>query len=108
MDTILKSVNKLLPAAKKSKKYLPFFIGFKLLTFTGFLIYIMNRQMILPSQQTVIALLLISIGIVVTFDIRFDPLNGKEQNEIKKIQRIKKIEQKDSILYLVLREKNSS
>ena len=28
---------------KKVKKYLPFFIGFKLLTFTGFITYIMNR-----------------------------------------------------------------
>ena len=28
---------------KKVKKYLPFFIGFKLLTFTGFLTYLMNR-----------------------------------------------------------------
>ena len=35
--------NKLLPLGKKVKKYLPFFIGFKLLTFTGFLTYIMNR-----------------------------------------------------------------
>ncbi len=43
METIAKSVNKILPLAKKSKKYLPFFIGFKLLTFTGFLAFIMNR-----------------------------------------------------------------
>jgi len=43
METIVKSVNKLLPVAKKSKKYLPVFIGFKLLTFTGFLTYIMSR-----------------------------------------------------------------
>jgi len=28
---------------KKTKKFLPFFIGFKLLTFTGFLTYLMNR-----------------------------------------------------------------
>ena len=80
METIVKSVNKLLPVGRKAKKYLPFFIGFKLLTFTGFLTYIMNRQMILPSPQIVIALLLISIGIVVTFDIRFDPLKDKKKN----------------------------
>ena len=43
METILKSLNKLLPLGKKAKKYLPFFIGFKLLTFTGFLTYIMNQ-----------------------------------------------------------------
>ena len=30
-------------ANKKVKKYMPIFIGFKLLTFTGFLTYIMNR-----------------------------------------------------------------
>ena len=43
MQTEVKLVNKLLPFGKKAKKYLPFFIGFKLLTFTGFLTYIMNR-----------------------------------------------------------------
>ena len=43
MQTIMNSFNKLLPLSKKVKKYLPFFIGFKLLTFTGFLTYIMNR-----------------------------------------------------------------
>ena len=43
MEVIFKSVDKLLPLGKKAKKYLPFFIGFKLLTFTGFLTYLMNR-----------------------------------------------------------------
>ena len=43
MQTVVNSLNKLLPVGKKVKKYLPFFIGFKLLTFTGFLTYIMNR-----------------------------------------------------------------
>ena len=43
MQTVFNSLNKLLPVGKKVKKYLPFFIGFKLLTFTGFLTYIMNR-----------------------------------------------------------------
>ena len=43
MQSIVKSLNNLLPVGKKVKKYLPFFIGFKLLTFTGFLTYIMNR-----------------------------------------------------------------
>ena len=41
--TLVNSLNKLLPFGKKLKKYLPFFIGFKLLTFTGFLTYLMNR-----------------------------------------------------------------
>ena len=40
---ISNSLNKLLPVGKKFKKYLPFFIGFKLLSFTGFLTYMMNR-----------------------------------------------------------------
>jgi len=35
--------------------------------------------MILPSPQLTIGLLLISIGIVVTFDIRFDPLKDKKK-----------------------------
>ncbi len=43
MESIVKSINKLLPVGKNLKKYLPFFIGFKLLTFTGFLTYVMNR-----------------------------------------------------------------
>ena len=42
MEAIAKAVNKIIPLAKKSKKYLPFFIVFKLLTFTGFLAFIMN------------------------------------------------------------------
>ena len=43
MEAIKKSVDKISPLAKKFKKYLPFFIGFKLITFTGFLAFIMNR-----------------------------------------------------------------
>ena len=43
MQSVLNYLDKLLPVGKKVKKYLPFFIGFKLLTFTGFLTYIMNR-----------------------------------------------------------------
>ena len=78
MEKIVKSANNLLPIGKKAKKYLPFFIGFKLLTFTGFLTFLMNRQMLLPSPQIAITLLLISIGVVVTFDIRFDSLKDKK------------------------------
>ena len=80
MEKIVNSVNKLLPFGKKAKKYLPFFIGFKLLTFTGFLTYIMNRQMILPSPQLSITLLLVRLGIVVNSYIKFDPLKEKKQN----------------------------
>jgi len=43
MEKITQSVNKLLPFGEKAKKYLPIFIGLKLLTFTGFLTYIINR-----------------------------------------------------------------
>ena len=43
MQTIDKPFKKLLPSGGKIKKYLPFFIGFKLLTFTGFINYIINR-----------------------------------------------------------------
>ena len=78
METIVKSLDKLLPIGKKTKKFLPFFIGFKLLTFTGFLTYIMNRWMILPSPQIAIGLLLISIGIFATFDIRLNLLKNKK------------------------------
>ena len=34
--------------------------------------------MVLPSPQIVLGLLLISIGVVVTFDIRIDLFNDKE------------------------------
>ena len=51
MQSINNSLNKLLPVGKKFTKYLPFFIGFKLLTFTGFITYIMNRQMITPKNK---------------------------------------------------------
>jgi len=34
--------------------------------------------MILPSPKIAIGLLLISIGFVVSFDIRFDPLKNKK------------------------------
>ena len=43
MQSVFNYLDKILPVGKKVKKYLPFFIGFKLLTFTGFLTYIMNR-----------------------------------------------------------------
>ena len=43
MSKIINSINKLLPVGKKAKKLLPFFIGFKLLTFSGFLTYMINR-----------------------------------------------------------------
>ena len=77
MEKIVKSINKLSPVGRKAKKYLPFFIGFKLLTFTGFLTFIMNRQMVRLLGQIAIALLIISNGVAVTFDIRFDPLKDK-------------------------------
>jgi len=37
-----------------------------------------NSHMVLPSPQIAIGLLLISIGIVVTFDIKIDPFKNKE------------------------------
>ena len=78
MEAIAKSVNKILPLAKKSKKYLPFFIGFKLLTFTGFLAFIMNRYMIFPPAQVVFGLLLLSIAVVLIWDIRYSPFGEDE------------------------------
>ena len=43
MQPIENSLKRLSPIGKKAKKYMPIFIGFKLLTFTGFITYIMNR-----------------------------------------------------------------
>ena len=41
METIVNSINRLLPIGKKFKKYLPFFLGLKLLSFGGFLALMM-------------------------------------------------------------------
>ena len=60
MEKIVNSVNKLLPLGKKAKKYLPFFIGFKLLTFTGFLTYIMN-SVLLPHKLRLLYYLLVLV-----------------------------------------------
>ncbi len=43
MENLANSFKKLKPLSKSAKKYLPYFIGFKLLTFTGFITYLMNR-----------------------------------------------------------------
>ena len=43
MQPINNSLKNLLSVSKKLKKYMPLFVGFKLLTFTGFITYIMNR-----------------------------------------------------------------
>ncbi len=43
MKALPKIVNKIFISGSKLKKFLPFFIGFKLLTFTGFLTYLMNH-----------------------------------------------------------------
>ena len=43
MQPIVNSLKKLSPLGNKLKKYMPIFIGFKLLTFTGLLTYLMNR-----------------------------------------------------------------
>jgi len=40
---MINSLKTLSPVGKKVKKYLPFFIGFKLLTFTGFITYLISR-----------------------------------------------------------------
>ena len=71
------SLNKLLPVGKKLKKYLPFFIGFKLLTFTGFLSYIMPPYMRVSLGLIVFDFLYRSFCNVFNFDIRFDSLKDK-------------------------------
>jgi len=39
----MNAANKYLPFGLKAKKIMPFFIIFKLLTFSGFITYMMNR-----------------------------------------------------------------
>jgi len=41
-------------------------------------VFLNKTYMVLPSPQIAIGLLLISIGIVVTFDIKIDQFNSKE------------------------------
>ena len=43
METLVKTLNDLSSLSKKGRKFLPFFIGFKLITFTGFLAYTINH-----------------------------------------------------------------
>ena len=78
MQTIVNSLNKLLPVGKRVKKYLPFFIGFKLLTFTGFLTYIMNRWMILPSQEILFNLLAKCFVAMFNLETRFNSFKDKK------------------------------
>ena len=42
MNNIFNSFNQLLLSSKKAAKYLPFFIGFKILTFTVFITYMLH------------------------------------------------------------------
>ena len=39
----MNAINKFLPYGLKAEKIMPFFIIFKLLTFSGFIAYMMNR-----------------------------------------------------------------
>jgi hypothetical protein len=39
----MNAINKYLPFGLKAEKIMPFFIIFKLLTFSGFIAYMMNR-----------------------------------------------------------------
>ncbi len=41
--TKMNAINKYLPFGLKAQKIMPFFIIFKLLTFSGFIAYMMNR-----------------------------------------------------------------
>tara|TARA_B100000900_G_scaffold234052_1_gene198702 strand:- start:255 stop:386 length:132 start_codon:yes stop_codon:yes gene_type:complete len=43
MEAIIKKTNKFLPFGLKAQKLIPFFIIFKLVGFTGFAIFMMNR-----------------------------------------------------------------
>lgn len=43
MKTNVNTSGKLLKIWKKTGKFIPYFVGFKILTFTGFITYMMNR-----------------------------------------------------------------
>ncbi len=43
MEAIIEKANKLLPFGLKTQKLVPFFIVAKLVSFTGFAIFMMNR-----------------------------------------------------------------
>tara|TARA_B100001287_G_scaffold93485_1_gene78406 strand:- start:128 stop:259 length:132 start_codon:yes stop_codon:yes gene_type:complete len=43
MEAIIEKANKILPFGLKAQKIVPFFIAFKLISFVGFAIFMMNR-----------------------------------------------------------------
>tara|TARA_B100000575_G_C22822552_1_gene483642 strand:- start:16 stop:147 length:132 start_codon:yes stop_codon:yes gene_type:complete len=43
MEAIIEKANKIIPFALKARKLVPFFIVAKLVSFTGFAIFMMNR-----------------------------------------------------------------
>ncbi len=43
MQAILEKTNKILPFGWKVQKLVPFFIAIKLISFTGFVVFMMNR-----------------------------------------------------------------
>ena len=57
MKTKFDTSSKLLKIWKKTEKFIPYFIGFKILTFTGFITYMINRQMIYPPPQVIFGIL---------------------------------------------------
>ena len=72
--------SKLLKIWKKTEKFIPYFIGFKILTFTGFITYMINRQMIYPPPQVIFGLLLLSVAVVLIWDIRYNPFGEDEDS----------------------------
>ena len=80
MKTNVNTSGKLLKIWKKTGKFIPYFVGFKILTFTGFITYMMNRQMIYPPPQVVFGLLLFSVAVVLIWDIRYNPFEKDEDS----------------------------
>ena len=80
MKTKFDTSSKLLKIWKKTEKFIPYFIGFKILTFTGFITYMINRQMIYPPPQVIFGLLLLSVAVVLIWDIRYNPFGEDEDS----------------------------
>ena len=80
MKTKVDTSSKLLKIWKKTEKFIPYFIGFKILTFTGFITYMINRQMIYPPPQVIFGLLLLSVAVVLIWDIRYNPFGEDEDS----------------------------
>ena len=69
----MNAINKYLPFGLKAEKIMPFFIIFKLLTFSGFIAYMMNRWNDISSASSNCCLTNLSTTVVLIWDFKYNP-----------------------------------